>query len=148
MLILSIKNKIEPILYGPGLQQEQKQRSRGRGRDDNSQECRLQVSLLPHQIHGVSWMYQMENLDNDDDINNNSNNNSSLGLNGLLWERRAFREGDTYYYSPALGQARLTIGQQDLNQGKRCNKGGILADEVCIVSYCFVSLTYLIPYTF
>jgi hypothetical protein len=145
-------NKIEPILYGPGQQQEQKQRSRGRGRrrsrDDSSQECHLQVSLLPHQIHGVCWMYQMENLDNDNDINNNSNNNSSLGLNGLLWERRAFREGDTYYYSPALGQARLTIGQQDLQQGKQCNKGGILADEVCSVSYCFVSLAYLIPYTF
>jgi hypothetical protein len=137
-------NKIEPILYGPGQQQEQRQnqRSRGRGRrrsrDDNSQECRLQVSLLPHQIHGVCWMYQMENLDNDDNINNNSNNNSSLGLNGLLWERRAFREGDTYYYSPALGQVRLTIGQQDVQQRKRCNKGGILADEVCIVLYCFV----------
>jgi hypothetical protein len=141
-------NKIEPILYGPAGQQqeqeeqEQKQRSRGRRRsrssssdDKSNKNCRLQVSLLPHQIHGVCWMYQMENLDNDDVTNNSSNSNTSLGLNGLLWERRAFREGDTYYYSPALGQARLTIGQQDLQQGKRCNKGGILADEVCIVFF-------------
>merc|ERR1712238_337556 len=91
---------------------------------DNEQGCHLQVSLLPHQIHGVCWMYQMENLDThhldttNDNVgdkntrnnnHNNNNNNVSLGLNGLLWERRQFREGDVYYYSPALGQARLHL---------------------------------------
>merc|ERR1712238_197412 len=124
------------------------------------QGCHLQVSLLPHQTHGVCWMYQMENLDThhldttNDNVgdnnthtnnHNNNNNNVSLGLNGLLWERRQFREGDVYYYSPALGQARLhlTSGtttsndrggggrrKQQQRRHTRINRGGILADEM------------------
>lgn len=54
----------------------------------------LQTELLLHQKHGVCWMYHMERLGN---------------LNRLIWEKRKFHEGDTYYYSPALGQVRLFL---------------------------------------
>ena len=114
------QNKIEPVLY----------RGDTKG---NIAKPLLQVSLLPHQIHGVCWMYQMETLDegeNNDSINFESKN-PSLGLNGLLWERRRFHEGDTYYYSPALGQARLTIGNKVVaGKKQRGTRGGILADEM------------------
>jgi len=164
--------KLEPILYGRkgrdgrchGDRSRSQHQQQHNGRvvsPDNDQGCHLQVSLLPHQIHGVCWMYQMENLDNHDDVGDNNNhnnnrsninpnsnnNNASLGLNGLLWERRQFREGDVYYYSPALGQARLhlTIGntttdrvgrggggrrRKQQQRRRRINRGGILADEM------------------
>jgi hypothetical protein len=54
------------------------------------------VELMLHQIHGVCWMNQMEQL-------------PSMGLNSLIWEERQFPEGDVYYYSPTLGQARLHL---------------------------------------
>lgn len=69
----------------------------------------LQVQLLPHQQHGVCWMLQQEEYD----------------LNALLWEKREFQDGGTYWYSPALGQVRLT-----LNTGGQVVRGGILADEM------------------
>ena len=112
-------------------------------------------------------MYQMEYLDSDSHSIANTttatstvtttatgraehdikNNNPSLGLNGLLWERRQFREGDTYYYSPVLGQTRLTISsdtnrtssssddayayrQRRKRRPPLIHRGGILADEV------------------
>lgn len=56
----------------------------------------LQTDLLLHQKHGVCWMYQMEHIGN---------------LNRLIWEKRQFHEGDTYYYSPALGQVRLFLSE-------------------------------------
>lgn len=56
----------------------------------------LELELLLHQKHGVCWMYRMERLGN---------------LNRLIWERRQFCEGDSYYYSPALGQVRLALSE-------------------------------------
>ena len=143
-------NILEPVLYhGSGPHQQQLPR--------------LQVTLLPHQIHGTCWMYQMEYLDSDSHSITNTttatttatgrakhdieNINPSLGLNGLLWERRQFREGDTYYYSPVLGQTRLTISSDTNRTGSSSDdayeyrrrrkrrpplihRGGILADEV------------------
>ena len=89
----------------------------------------LRVDLLLHQIHGLCWMYGME---------------TSLehGLNSLLWETRRFPEGDTYHYSPALGQIRLTLGgtattattatttTPNDNTPMHYARGGILADEM------------------
>ena len=68
----------------------------------------LQVELMLHQIHGVCWMLQQEEYD----------------LNSLLWEQREFQDGGTYWYSPALGQVRLTLGNDSVV------RGGVLADEM------------------
>lgn len=67
----------------------------------------LALDLLLHQKHGVCWMYSMERLGN---------------LNRLIWERRKFCEGDYFYYSPALGQVRLSLsedqsGEANINWG-------------------------------
>ena len=40
-------------------------------------------------------MTQMENL-------------KGFGINSILWEEREFLDGGRYYYSPALGQIRLS----------------------------------------
>lgn len=84
-------------------------------------EGRVKVQLLLHQIHGLCWMYRQERL-------------PGMGLNSMLWEERRFQEGDCYYYSPALGQARLRLGgckgRQAAAAGDRVVKGGILADEM------------------
>jgi hypothetical protein len=56
-------------------------------------------------------MYKMEHLVN--------------GINSLIWEERAFPEGGRYFYSPALGQLRLSLG----HSGEPV-RGGILADEM------------------
>lgn len=32
-----------------------------------------------------------------------------FGINSILWEEREFLDGGNYYYSPALGQIRLTM---------------------------------------
>lgn len=75
----------------------------------------LQVSLMLHQIHGVCWMVQMEHLE-------------GFGINSLIWEEREFADGGKFYYSPAVGQARLSLGGK---QGKLpVTKGGILSDEM------------------
>lgn len=86
----------------------------------------LQVHLLPHQIHGVCWMYLMEGL------------RSKGGLNALLWEERWFPEGhDSYFYSPALGQLRLKLQAYDHEDNHTTASaepedvaGGILSDEM------------------
>jgi hypothetical protein len=72
---------------------------------------KLQVELMLHQQHALSFMYKMEHLEH--------------GINSLIWEERAFPEGGRYFYSPALGQLRLNIG--DSTEPVR---GGILADEM------------------
>lgn len=74
---------------------------------------RFSLDLMIHQKHGILWMYQMEKIGN---------------LNRLIWQRCQFEEKDSYYYSPALGQVRLTLGQDDLQ--KSWGGGGILADEM------------------
>jgi len=165
------KHVIQPRLYGNSVGLSQSQSRRRRQPSHPRPPC-IKVSLLKCQEHAVCWMYQMENLDKDNNLDNNddnnnvvvddsdgANNNLSLGLNGLLWERRAFHERDTYYYSPALGQARLTIGENSFEGGKGkkkqtqqsglqqqqqrqrqrlrssnriVNTGGILADEMGI----------------
>jgi hypothetical protein len=61
-----------------------------------------------HQKHAICWMVQMESL-------------GGFGINSILWEEREFLEGGKYYYSPALGQIRLSPPP--------VMKGGILADE-------------------
>jgi len=73
--------------------------------------CGLSVELLPHQKHGVCWMHQMERIGN---------------LNHLIWERRRFSEGDFYYYSPSLGQLRLTLSDDRTTRldGKSFGGGG------------------------
>ena len=43
-----------------------------------------------------TWMKQMEGLE-------------GFGINSILWEEREFLDGGNYYYSPALGQIRLTM---------------------------------------
>jgi hypothetical protein len=75
----------------------------------------LQVNLMLHQIHGVCWMVQMEHLE-------------GFGINSLVWEEREFADGGKWYYSPAVGQARLSLGGK---LGKPpVMKGGILSDEM------------------
>jgi hypothetical protein len=86
----------------------------------------LQVELMLHQIHGVCWMNQMEQL-------------PGMGLNSLIWEERQFPEGDVYYYSPALGQARLHLDcTKQQQQGNAAATGGMLVDEMGTVIFCFV----------
>ena len=79
----------------------------------------LELELLTHQEHGICWMYSMERIGN---------------LNQLIWERRQFEEGDSYYYSPAFGQVRLTlssdISSNNEMSGTIRGGGGILADEM------------------
>ena len=75
---------------------------------------RLEADLMLHQIHGVCWMHSMEHTEG--------------GLNSLLWEKRCFPEGDTFYYSPVLGQARLQL--TSMGQDNPAVTGGILADEM------------------
>jgi superfamily II DNA or RNA helicase len=75
----------------------------------------LKVKLMLHQIHGVCWMLQMEHL-------------GGFGLNSLFWEEREFADGGKWFYSPATGQARLSLGG---TQGRPpVMKGGILVDEM------------------
>ena len=71
----------------------------------------LQVDLMLHQKHALSFMYKMEHLEH--------------GLNSLIWEERSFSEGGKYYYSPILGQLRLSLGQ-----GGEVVRGGLLCDEM------------------
>jgi hypothetical protein len=82
---------------------------------------KLQIKLMLHQEHALSFMYKMEHLEG--------------GLNSLIWEERSFLEGGRYFYSPVLGQLRLSLGSQ-----ANPVRGGILADEVSLqtdVSNCF-----------
>jgi hypothetical protein len=72
---------------------------------------KLQVELMLHQKHALSFMYKMEHLEN--------------GINSLIWEERAFPEGGRYFYSPILGQLRLALGHSS-----EPVRGGILADEM------------------
>lgn len=79
----------------------------------------LQVELMPHQIHGVCWMIQQEQIEG--------------GLNALLWEERQFADGQgSYFFSPAVGQIRLTLG--GLKKHTKIMSpppvGGILCDEM------------------
>ena len=55
----------------------------------------LKLDLMLHQQHAVCWMHQMEHLE-------------GFGINSILWEEREFLDGGKYYYSPALGQLRLS----------------------------------------
>jgi hypothetical protein len=78
----------------------------------------LNLDLLLHQKHGVCWMYQMERLGN---------------LNQLIWQQRSFQEGDSYFYSPALGQMRLALSSGEMLESNKSSMnawggGGILAD--------------------
>jgi hypothetical protein len=75
----------------------------------------LKVELMLHQIHGVCWMVQMEHLE-------------GFGLNSLVWEEREFFDGGKWYYSPAVGQARLSLG--GTLEKPPVMKGGILSDEM------------------
>ena len=86
---------------------------------------KLDIELMLHQKHGVTFMYEQEQLSN--------------GINSLIWEQRSFPEGDKYYYSPALGQLRLTLKSLP-NTTKAPSstsltttnpvRGGILSDEM------------------
>lgn len=67
----------------------------------------LQLELMLYQIHGVSWMLQMEALES---------------INDLLWEEREFWDGGTYYCCPPLGQIRLERPAK--------YKGGLLCDTM------------------
>ena len=69
----------------------------------------LKLTLMRHQMEGVSWMLSMEQL-------------PGLGLNGLFWEEREFRDGGKFYFSPSLGQLRLKKPDRIV--------GGVLADEM------------------
>lgn len=69
----------------------------------------LQLPLMLHQKHAISWMYDMEHL-------------GGLGVNSLVWEEREFPDGGKYYYSPALGQLRLDRPE--------ATGGGMLTDEM------------------
>ena len=73
------------------------------------------VQLTLHQKHGVCWMKMMENIDG--------------GLNSIIWEQREFLDGGYYYWSPALGQARLFLGTTP-EKVQPIVKGGLLCDEV------------------
>jgi hypothetical protein len=79
---------------------------------------KIQVQLLPHQMHGISWMIQQEQIKG--------------GLNTLLWEELEFADGQgTYFFSPAVGQVRLVLGGTKNNlQASPAPVGGILADEM------------------
>jgi hypothetical protein len=66
---------------------------------ENKLEDKLQVELMLHQRHALSYMYKMEHLER--------------GINSLIWEERSFPEGDRYFYSPVLGQLRLSLGEND-----------------------------------
>ena len=85
----------------------------------NNEHQGLNLDLMVHQKHGLCWLHNMERLGN---------------LNKLVWERRQFSEGDTYYYSPALGQVRLTLSSKSGSTQRDWNSswggGGILADEM------------------
>lgn len=72
---------------------------------------KLQVELMLHQKHALSFMYKMEHLEH--------------GINSLIWEQRTFPEGGDYFYSPILGQLRLALGHN-----VEPLRGGILADEM------------------
>lgn len=71
----------------------------------------LQVEVMLHQIHGVCWMVQME-----------QHLSGAFGINSILWQEREFEDGGKYYYSPAVGQARL--------DRPPLMKGGLLCDEM------------------
>lgn len=79
---------------------------------------KLQVELLPHQIHGICWMMQQEHIEG--------------GLNALLWEERQFADGHgSYFFSPAVGQLRLTLGATKKHSNKNPpSVGGLLVDEM------------------
>ena len=77
---------------------------------------KLQVDLLPHQRHGLSWMIWMEHIED---------------LNVLMWEERQFSDGQgSYFFSPAVGQIRLHLGGNCKNRMDTLPVGGILADEM------------------
>lgn len=84
----------------------------------------LQVSLMLHQVHGVCWMYQME---------------QQPSINSIFWEQRQWSDGGTYWYAPALGQARLFLGACPTRPPPQV-RGGILADEMGLgkASECLV----------
>ena len=71
---------------------------------------KLQVELMPHQQHALSFMWKAEHL-------------PGTGINGLLWEQREFPDGGKYFFSPVLGQLRLSLSNEPV-------RGGILADEM------------------
>ncbi|KAG7355848.1 SNF2/helicase domain containing protein [Nitzschia inconspicua] len=79
----------------------------------------LQVDLMLHQKHALSFMYKMEHLNH--------------GINSLIWEERKFPEGGKYFYSPILGQLRLALGHS-----AEPVRGGILADEMGLGKTCAV----------
>jgi hypothetical protein len=79
---------------------------------------RLQVDLMPHQKHALSFMWKAEHL-------------PGTGINGLLWERREFPDGGNYFFSPVLGQLRLSLSDEPV-------RGGILADEMGLGKTCSV----------
>ena len=41
---------------------------------------RLKLNLMTHQVHGLCWMMQMEQIPN-------------FGVNSLFWEERKFQDG-------------------------------------------------------
>lgn len=100
-----------------------------------SLETALKVPLLLHQQHGVCWMHQMERLGN---------------LNHLVWECRRFPEGDTYYYSPALGQLRLTLSHDEpaLLCGKPFGGGGSKTTTISLRIVMATSDNYPLTATF
>ncbi|KAL3913397.1 MAG: hypothetical protein SGILL_006508 [Bacillariaceae sp.] len=53
------------------------------------------------------------------------------GINGLLWEQREFPDGGSYYFSPVLGQLRLSLSDEPV-------RGGVLADEMGLGKTCSV----------
>lgn len=69
----------------------------------------LKLNLMEHQVHAVCWMTQMERL-------------GGFGINSIIWEEREFLDGGKYYYSPALGQIRLSRPPVTV--------GGCCADEM------------------
>ncbi|KAL3909551.1 MAG: hypothetical protein SGILL_008042, partial [Bacillariaceae sp.] len=85
---------------------------------ENLLEDKLQVELMPHQKHALSFMWKAEHL-------------PGTGINGLLWEQREFPDGGSYYFSPVLGQLRLSLSDEPV-------RGGVLADEMGLGKTCSV----------
>ncbi|GMH64863.1 hypothetical protein TL16_g04059 [Triparma laevis f. inornata] len=69
----------------------------------------LKLNLMRHQKEGISWMLEQESL-------------GGYGINSLFWEEREWADGGKFYFSPHLGQLRLTLPDE--------MRGGILADEM------------------
>lgn len=78
------------------------------GYRSTAQPAGLDLTLKPYQLQTLAWMLDMEAL--------------PRGINGLFWERRAFADGGFFYYSPALGEARL--------EEPPLMRGGLLCEEM------------------